>query len=95
MEPGETKNREGRMFPLMETLCATLERQLAKTEATEKGTGQIIPWLFHRNGKPIKSYRRAWLTARTRAGLPGKIPHDFHEQRSETSNALAWLARQR
>jgi integrase len=39
--------------------------------------GQVIPWLFHRDGKPIKSLRRAWRTACKRAGLPDRIPHDF------------------
>jgi len=27
--------------------------------------------------RPIKSFRRAWLTACTAAGLSGRIPHDF------------------
>jgi len=33
--------------------------------------------VFHRDGRPIKRYRRAWLTARTAAGAPHQIPHDF------------------
>jgi hypothetical protein len=33
--------------------------------------------VFHRTGRPIKSFRRAWLTACQRAGLTGRIPHDF------------------
>jgi integrase len=33
--------------------------------------------LFHRKGRPIKSFRRAWLTACRNAGVPGRIPHDF------------------
>jgi integrase len=77
LEPGETKNREGRMFPLTPELREILERQLARTREIEKATGQIIPWLFHRDGQPIKSFRRAWLTACKRAGVPGRIPHDF------------------
>jgi integrase len=34
LEPGETKNREGRMFPLLPTLRAVLERQRAHTRAS-------------------------------------------------------------
>jgi hypothetical protein len=45
-----------------------LERQRARTLAVEKATRTIIPWLFHRSGRPIKSFRRAWRTACT---------HDF------------------
>ena len=33
--------------------------------------------MFHRDGQPIKHYRRAWLTACTAAGAPHRIPHDF------------------
>jgi integrase len=77
LEPGETKNAEGRQFPLTPALRAVLERQRARTLGVEKATRTIIPWLFHRSGRPIKSFRRAWVTACTAAGLSGRIPHDF------------------
>jgi integrase len=77
LEPGETKNDDGRMFPLTADLRAVLERQRRRTAEHEKATGQIIPWVFHRSGDPIKSFRRAWLTACRDAGCPGRIPHDF------------------
>ena len=38
---------------------------------------QIVPFVFHRAGRPIKSFRRAWLAACKAAGCPGRIPHDF------------------
>ena len=76
LEPGESKNGEGRQFPLTPELHDVLERQLARTREIEKATGQVIPWLFHRAGKPIKSFRRAWLRACTEAGVPDRIPHD-------------------
>ncbi len=50
LEPGETKNAEGRQFPLAPALRAVLERQRARTLAVEKTTRTIIPWLFHRSG---------------------------------------------
>jgi integrase len=77
LEPGETKNREGRQFPLTPALRAVLERQRERTRAVEKATGTIIPWIFHRAGTPIKSFRRAWVTACTKAGVPDRIPYDF------------------
>jgi integrase len=77
LDPGETKNNEGRMFPLTPMLREALEQQLGKTELLQKANGAIIPWLFHRNGKPIKTFRRSWITACKAAGVPGKIPHDF------------------
>ena len=43
----------------------------------ETRTGQIIRWLSHREGHPIKSFRRGWQSACRNAGLAGRIPHDF------------------
>lgn len=77
LDPGESKNGEGRMFPLTPELLATLAAQLDRTRLLEKETGQIIPWLFHREGKPVGSFRKVWMSACERAGLAGKIPHDF------------------
>jgi integrase len=77
LEPGETKNGEGRMFPLTPALRAVLEAQRERTRQIERQTGRIIPWLFHRNGKPIKNFRRSWHTACRLAGLEDRIPHDF------------------
>ena len=77
LEPGETKNDEGRQFPLTADLRAALERQRARTLVGEQATGAIISWMFHRAGKPIKSFRRAWVTACRKAGIPERLPHDF------------------
>ena len=40
-------------------------------------TGRVIPWLFHRDGKPIRDFYDAWHKACKAAGMPGRIPHDF------------------
>ncbi len=89
LEPGETKNRKGRMFPLVPELRAVLEGQLATTREFERRTGQVVSSLFHREGEPIRSFRRAWLTACLKAGFARlvskkprvieafRIPHDF------------------
>jgi integrase len=77
LEPGESKNSEGRMFPFTPELTSVLERQRQRTIAAEQSSGSIIPWVFHRNGEPIRTFRRAWITACKKAGVPGKIPHDM------------------
>jgi len=77
LEPGTTKNREGRTFPMFPELRALLEAQRAYTDKIQREQGCIIPWVFHREGRPIKSFRRSWLTACRLAGQPGRIPHDF------------------
>jgi integrase len=77
LEPGTTKNRAGRMFPFTPELRALLEAQRAATAAIRAKTERIIPNVFHRDGHPIKSFRRAWLSACVAAGVPGRIFHDF------------------
>lgn len=77
LEPGETKNGDGRNYPLTHELRAVLEEQIAKTHELEIRSGSIIPWLFHRNGEQIKDFRGAWRTACRCAGVPGSIRHDF------------------
>jgi integrase len=77
LDPGTTKNKEGRVFPFTLELRAVLSEQKAKTEALQRELGRVIPWVFHRDGQQFKSYRRAWKTACRKAALPGRIPHDF------------------
>jgi integrase len=77
LEPGETKNREGLMFPLIPQLRTVLEAQKALTAALEREQARIIPFLFHRRGKPIRHFYGAWRSACRAAGVPGRILHDF------------------
>jgi len=35
------------------------------------------PFVFHRDGKPVKSFRRAFKAAAKEAGLAGTLPHDM------------------
>ena len=52
---------EDRNFPMTTHLHTIIEKQLEKTRALGKETCRIIPWLFHRNGEPLKGVRRAWF----------------------------------
>ncbi len=79
LEPGETKNGQGRELPfaVLPELKALLEAQRAYTDTVERRTGQVVRWVFHRDGKRVKSIRQAWRTACEHAKLVGHIPHDF------------------
>jgi integrase len=59
LEPGTTKNRHGRTIFLTRELRALLEEQWRRTTSLERQQTQIIPWVFHRNGKPIRSFKVA------------------------------------
>ena len=77
LEPGEDKNKAGRMFPLIPELRAILEEQRERSTLVEQATGQVVPWVFHRNGKPITSILNAWDRACSEAVFPTLIPHDL------------------
>jgi integrase len=47
------------------------------TDEAQRTAGRIIPWVFHRAGRPIRDFRTTWANACKLAGVPGRIPHDF------------------
>lgn len=78
LDVGATKNDEGRTFPfdVLPELREVLKTQRAECERLKK-KGIVCPSVFHRNGRPIQSFRGAWAKACKAAGVPGRIPHDF------------------
>jgi integrase len=77
LEPGTTKNGEGRTFHFTPELRALLEAQRECTAAVQAKTDRIIPHVFHRDGDPIKSFRGSWFAACDAAHVPGRIFHDL------------------
>ena len=85
LEPGESKNREGRAFPFTPELKAVLEAQRERVRAVERRLGCVIPWVFCHmpgdgraaTGSPISDFRGAWANACDAAGVPGRLVHDF------------------
>jgi integrase len=78
LEPGVTKNREGREFPFASfpALADLLRDQRERTSPLEREQSRIIAPVFHRNGRAIHSYARAWNGACTTAGVAGLV-HDL------------------
>jgi len=80
LEPGETKNDEGRTIPIMsdEMFLMLVEQKKLKDEKWPAS-----PWVFSRDGQQIKDFRGAWEEASKRAGLvhpngkPKRLFHDF------------------
>jgi integrase len=76
LDPGQTKNREGRVFPFTPDLEALLRAQQAMTDAL-KPTKGIIPFVFHRYGRRVTKFPKTWRDACVAGGCPGRIPHDL------------------
>ncbi|HKV54218.1 MAG TPA: hypothetical protein VJN94_06195, partial [Candidatus Binataceae bacterium] len=58
-------------------LSEVLVEQIEKTKQFELVNGKEVPWLFHRNGRPIKNFRKGWAVACQRAGVQGRVPDDL------------------
>jgi integrase len=95
LDPGTTKNNEGRSFYVTAELAKILKAQL-ESIAVLKEKDTICPYLFHPpDGSQIKDFRKAWETACEKAGHAGKLFHDFRRRPCVRSNAPACRARRR
>ena len=88
LEPGTTKNEEGRLIPLSTELYEVLAMQ--KVIRDEKYPD--CPWVFFREGKPIGEFKKSWASACKRAGLwdreSGKPTKLFHDLRRSGARNL-------
>lgn len=62
LDPGETKNEEGRTLYMNDELLEEMHKLQAK-----RSLG--CPYVFHRDGKPIGGFRKAWISACIKIGL--------------------------
>ncbi len=73
LEPGTTKTEQGRDVVLPPMLRGNIEIQLQN----HLSSYPECRWVFHRTGKRIQLFYKAWHRSCREAGIPGKIPHDF------------------
>jgi integrase len=62
LDPGETKNEEGRTLYMNDELLEEMHKLQAKRYLG-------CPYVFHREGKPIAGFRKAWISACIKIGL--------------------------
>ena len=82
LDPGSTKNDDGRVCYLTPELHEMLTEHLARIQALGRELDRVIPWLFPHFTKPHRGaqrqdFRRAWKAACDRAGYAGMLRHDF------------------
>jgi integrase len=75
----DSKNGEPRTLPFraLPELAMLFTRLRACTDAVERVSRRPVAPVFHRSGRPIRDFRGAWRKACVKAGLAGRIPHDF------------------
>lgn len=77
LDPGSTKNGEGRIAYCSPNLLALLQAHEQATRRLEREKGITIPWVFHRRGRRILRFLASWQTACRLAGVPGMLFHDL------------------
>jgi integrase len=70
LEPGETKNNEGRTLYLEPELLEMMQDIHRKRTVG-------CPYVFHFKGRRIGDFRDSWNRACNEAGIPGMLFHDF------------------
>jgi integrase len=70
LRPEHSKNKHGRVLPLIGELAACLDRRLAARRLD-------CPYIFHRDGQAIGDFRKLWQRACTAIGLTARLVHDL------------------
>lgn len=103
-----TKTGEPRTLPYgaLPQLVELIEHRRRITERVSKKRGMVVSAIFHRNGDPIRYFRRSWISACIAAGLGReerdekgrvvervayRIPHDYRRSAAR-NHARAYLS---
>jgi integrase len=78
-----SKSKKPRPLPIVGALMDIIERRL-------KARRLDCEFVFHRKGKPIRQFHKAFKAAASRVGQPGLLPHDM--RRSAVRNFRRCLA---
>jgi integrase len=70
LRPEYSKNKHGRVLPLVGELATIIERRL-------KARRLDCPFVFHRAGRRIGDFRKHWHRACVAIGLAGRIVYDL------------------
>jgi integrase len=73
----ESKNEDPRLLPLEGELREIIQRRHAARTVVLDGQLRVIGLVFHRDGRPLVDFRKAWATACKAAGRPRQLFHDL------------------
>jgi len=77
LRPEAAKTGRGRMVILDGDLAELIDRRWGARLFTNDGNPGVSVFVFHRNGRPVGDFGKAWATACRAAGVPDKLFHDL------------------
>jgi integrase len=95
LDQESSKNRTAYKWPLVGELGELVRSQLEQIARDERKLRRVIPWLFHRTGRPIPYatlYDR-WREATQSAGYPAKLMHDFRRTAATRLDSTPGISR--
>ena len=83
LRPEHSKNRQGRTLAIEGDLKPLIDRRRqARVVTRSDQTTGVADLVFHRDGRPIVDFRKAWARACAGAGIaPGRAGRTFHDFR--------------
>jgi integrase len=77
LRPEAAKTGRGRTVMLEGDLGELIERRWEARLFERNGDIRVAALVFHRDGKPVGDFKKAWATACRTAGVPEKLFHDL------------------
>jgi integrase len=77
LRPEAAKTGRGRTVMLEGDLAELIDRRWESRLFAKHGDVSVTELVFHRDGKPIGDFKKAWVTACRTAGVPEKLFHDL------------------
>ncbi|HKD02386.1 MAG TPA: site-specific integrase [Terriglobales bacterium] len=77
LQAENSKNGEARFVTLEGELAELIERRKACRQVKTKTAVVLSDLVFHRDGEPIRDFRKAWTAAFKMAGVPLRLFHDL------------------
>jgi integrase len=77
LRPEQAKNKHGRKLPLVGELVGVIGRRRQARSFQANGVTQLSNLVFHRRGREVFEFRKAWHTACKKAGVPNLLFHDL------------------
>jgi integrase len=77
LRPEAAKTGRGRTVMLEGDLAELIDRRWGSRLYEKDGNVRVTALVFHRDGRPVGDFKKAWATACQAAGVPDKLFHDL------------------